>query len=209
MEHPRTGVPGRRGGRAAGNGRRAGGGRRQMSLGQQKSRPFRIPEERGAAASRACRADRADGRRVPAPLPRGGCQQRGERGLVSWLEAGFARLPERPGGVQWLSERAGPATALPGLIQWRGRAGLSPASVGPVRYGGTTIPAAAAGGKCGWWMVEGDWCAGWAGRRLEKRVYRAILGGALPMLLGPAAARTRAGGSVSSPGSRHSRSRPR
>lgn len=46
------------------------------------------------------------------------------------------RSPSRSSGLasvdQWHSERAGPAS-LPGLLQWRGRAGFAPASRDPIR----------------------------------------------------------------------------
>jgi hypothetical protein len=74
----------------------------------------------------------------PEPLPpnpsREGCPFGSEQGR----SPGSRRLrsPSRSHGLssidQWLVERAGPAF-LPGLLQWRGRAGFAPASRDPSR----------------------------------------------------------------------------
>ncbi|CAN5841089.1 hypothetical protein BH23GEM3_BH23GEM3_25240 [soil metagenome] len=75
---------------------------------------------------------------------------RERKGPVSWLEAASLAFPDLAGRlphgvVQWLCAEevtlrmSGPGRhrvdlhTLPGLLQWRGRAGFTPASEGPSR----------------------------------------------------------------------------
>jgi hypothetical protein len=66
------------------------------------------------------------------PLPSLEDSRAGANGAVSWLEASFAGLPTRVSIGQWLNGEPVRIVA-PGLLQWRGRAGFSPASSSAVR----------------------------------------------------------------------------